>query len=154
MKTNYEQAKEVKIILCLYLLINPYLVLYTHEGMLVNDLNLYENCETDLDSPYEAMFTIPLDVNTKTDEEIAKPTESHKQKRIAMFNSFEKQKQDSEFKPESYPIGKITFVLSVFVATCPELRQAFYDRYTGPVPLITMFLLTYLRASHYQMVTF
>ena len=124
---------EVKTMLSLTCLINPLLILFTKDGFLVNTVR---------DNSAQQAFSDDI---LKTDEENLRSTPSHYRKREAMFNLLEN--SDSQFKAESYPLGKITFILSVHIAMSPELRKAFFERYEGYVPVVTQFLLSHLRVG-------
>ena len=101
----------VKPMLSWTLLRNPFFILFTRDGCHVDRLNLFSLCEVELDSTEDSIFKIRSNRKAPTDEEVFKPKPAHYKKRVAMFNVFED--SDSKFKPESYPIGKITFILSV-----------------------------------------
>ena len=137
-------SKRNNSILSLTLLLNPLLMLFTSEGGVVNYLHLFRNRDSLAEVPFDFQMEYRILEVDQTDEEYFKPKPYHYTKRAAMYNLFE-EPGATPYQRETYPIGKITFLLSTYIACSSELRSKFYDRYKGHVPVITKFLLTFLR---------
>ena len=82
-------------------------------------------------------------INVPSDECIVKHKPAHMEKRLMMYKTFGQ--QFDEFPDYTFPIAKITFAISVLIASDQELRMRFFAAYDSPVPGITQFLIDIFR---------
>ena len=94
-----------------------------------------------LDQEKEKFCSSP---DSETDQEVIRPEPYHYSIRNAMHYGFANQfGYFANF--ENFPVAKITYVVSLLIATLPEVRVKFFDNYDGPIPAITQYLINEFR---------
>ena len=104
-------------------------------GLFINDTHL---------SLEEKKKVSLFDSNFKTDEQVQKPSIYHGNIRFQMYYTFTTHLNSLSFS-NNFPVAKITYILSLFIAIDSNIRIKFYNSFNGPVPSILQFLLNNIR---------
>ena len=123
-----------------YFYLNPLFILFTDANYWRQFFNNPENLEEDYD-PFNPSVRQMGSRNSASIEikMIDEPRSVELRERFkAIF-------QIGIHRLERMPIALITFVLSIFIAIDPDLRQAFYVLHQGKIPAITQFCLNTFR---------